>query len=184
MPLVISALSSSHLINRYAQVNGLGNSIQNKSTCTKSRLLLYAMTLFILLLPMPALPALGEDDASIQTDQEYLNAPQNNKIITPQNTIYEFQTSTGTVIREYLAVSGVVFAITWTGPVMPNLRLLMGTYFTQYVEAANNEHGSHGHLVIQQPDLIVESTGHMRAFFGRAYLPDMVPQGVTMSMIR
>ena len=46
--------------------------------------------------------------------------------------------------------------------------------------------GTHyrGPLLIQEPGLVVQSGGHMRAYFGRAYIPDQVPQGVNIEEIK
>jgi hypothetical protein len=39
-------------------------------------------------------------------------------------------------------------------------------------------------LNIQEPGLVVQSSGHARGFFGRAYVPGMLPPGVTPDQIR
>jgi len=36
----------------------------------------------------------------------------------------------------------------------------------------------------QQPGLVVQSGGHMRAFFGRAYIPQMLPRGISAAEIQ
>jgi len=38
--------------------------------------------------------------------------------------------------------------------------------------------------MIQEPGLVVQTGGHMRAYFGRAYVPELVPQGVTIEEIQ
>ncbi|HTD04666.1 DUF2844 domain-containing protein, partial [Undibacterium sp.] len=37
-------------------------------------------------------------------------------------SINESTLSSGTVVREYVASSGIVFAVSWTGPIMPDLQ--------------------------------------------------------------
>ena len=37
---------------------------------------------------------------------------------------------------------------------------------------------------ISSPDLVVESSGHMRAYVGRAYLPLLVPTGASTADLR
>lgn len=140
--------------------------------------------LFAAMLPLSASATLGGDMESVQADQADMNASQRISAATENYTVYELQTPTGTMIREYLSTSGTVFAIAWQGPLLPNLRLLMGAYFTEYTEAANTQHAGHGHLEIQLPDLVVESNGRVRAFFGRAYLPQGLPQGVAVTDIQ
>ena len=132
----------------------------------------------------PAWAALGGDMESVDSDQGAMNATEQIAASTENYTVYELQTEAGTVVREYLSLDGSVFAVSWQGPLLPNLRQLLGGYFTRYTEAAQKQSGGHGHLVVRLPDLVVESSGHMRAFFGRAYLPKAMPQGMTVADIK
>ena len=67
---------------------------------------------------------------------------------------------------------------------VPNLRQTFGRYFDTYVTAAKGKHTGHTYLQIQQSDLVIQSSGHMRAFSGRAYLPQAVPSGVDVGDLR
>jgi hypothetical protein len=90
-------------------------------------------------------------------------------------------------VKEYVSPAGKVFAITWRGPFIPNMQQLLGTYFDQYAQAAKAQRESHyGHrpLNIQQPDLVFQNGGHMHSYFGRAYVPGMVPQGVNVDALQ
>jgi hypothetical protein len=86
-----------------------------------------------------------------------------------------------TTINEYATSTGLIVGYAWTGPTMPDLRALLGTYANSYlagapIAAANgNLHSSR----IARPDVIVESGGPMRGYAGRAWLPDALPPGVT-----
>ena len=92
-------------------------------------------------------------------------------------TLHEIRAPYGTVVREYVSPSsGNVFAITWKGPKIPDLRQLLGPYFDQYARAAQSRRG-HGPLIIELPGLVVQSAGHQRSFSGRAWLPQEMPQG-------
>lgn len=96
-------------------------------------------------------------------------------------TVYEIRAATGTVVREYASPTGTVFAVAWQGPWLPDMRQLLGTYFEQYAQAAKAQSGTRmgrRPLMIEQPGLVVESGGHPRAFSGKAYVPEMLPQGV------
>lgn len=89
----------------------------------------------------------------------------------------------GTVVRQYIA-NGTVFAVSWQGPSMPDLHRLLGdNYFTQYRQAAPASRSGRGHLRVQQTGLVVQSSGHMRAFSGKAYLPQLLPQGVNLEQL-
>lgn len=102
-------------------------------------------------------------------------------------TLHEIQAPTGTVVREYVSSSGKVFAVAWKGPWPPDMRQILANYFTQYQQAAQakvNLHAGRSPLTISQPGFIVQSGGHMRSFSGRAYIPEMLPQGVSAEAIR
>ncbi|HYA76507.1 MAG TPA: DUF2844 domain-containing protein [Burkholderiaceae bacterium] len=99
-------------------------------------------------------------------------------------SVHELQSTGGALVREYVSPAGVVFGITWGGPTMPNLRQLLGAHFDRYVGSANRERGGHGHVVVREGNLVVESGGHMRSFHGRAYLSDALPAGVVIDDIQ
>ncbi|MET0379807.1 MAG: DUF2844 domain-containing protein [Spongiibacteraceae bacterium] len=96
-------------------------------------------------------------------------------------SVHERTTEIGTLIREYADASGTVFAVTWQGPAKPDLDLLLGRYFQTFV-AAPSQPGT-GPKQINQPDLVVFSGGHPRAFVGRAYLPGLIPTGVDINAL-
>jgi hypothetical protein len=90
----------------------------------------------------------------------------------------------GTTINEYATNAGIVFAYMWQGPTMPDLTQLLGRYAESYrlnaasrLAALGNLHASR----VEQPDVIVESGGQMRSYVGRAWMPDAIPPGVSLS---
>ena len=92
------------------------------------------------------------------------------------------------VVNEYATRSGQVFAITWHGPAPPNLQLLLGAYFERFRSAAAAAHqanpGIHRVFTLTQPDLVIRSAGRLRAFGGMAYLPALVPAGVSVDQLQ
>lgn len=100
---------------------------------------------------------------------------------TPAGADYSVQTTSranGVVVHEYVAAGGRVFALAWAGPFMPDLRELLGSHFDVFVaETARLPMAGRSQVVIQRPDLMLFSGGHMRAFTGRAWLPAMLPAG-------
>jgi hypothetical protein len=101
-------------------------------------------------------------------------------------TLHEIKVPTGTVVREYLSPSGKVFAVSWHGPWPPDLQQLLGSHFEELQRANRSATLRSGRapLSVHTPNLVVEQGGHMRAFVGRAYLPDQLPAGVTAESIR
>ena len=93
----------------------------------------------------------------------------------------------GTVVDEYASSEGTVFAVTWHGQFPPQMQQILGSYFEQYADALQTQPAQpYGHrpLNIQIPGLVVQTSGHMRAHYGRAYLPDGLPAGVQADQIR
>lgn len=102
-------------------------------------------------------------------------------------TVRETTLASGTVVREYLSQAGTVFGIAWTGPQMPDLGSLLGSYFPQYVAGLDTlraTRGGHGPAAVESSTLIVRSGGHMGAFSGQAWLPQALPAGVSGSNIQ
>ena len=46
------------------------------------------------------------------------------------------QLPSGTVLREYAGPDGKIFAVTWNGPFIPNLKQTLGSYFTEFAARA------------------------------------------------
>lgn len=140
----------------------------------------------ILAVPFPAAASLGGDAASVEADAAKIQSSLRTTS-SESYTIHEMQTSAGVDVKEYASTAGKVFAVTWKGPTHPDLRQLFGPYFEQFVQAEKAQraqrHGR-GPVVIQQPGLVVQVSGRMRSFSGRAYLPPMLPAGVHLEDIR
>ena len=47
-------------------------------------------------------------------------------------TVQEVQLETGTMVQQYVTSAGLVFAISWRGPVLPDLSILLGDYFNEF----------------------------------------------------
>jgi hypothetical protein len=154
-------------------------SMTNVKMTNVKKCVLGSAVLIAALSPCIAAGALGEAEASVQGDAIQLRG----SIKVTEHASYrlhEIQLPSGTVVREFAGADGKVFAIAWNGPTVPNLRQTLGQYFDNYVTAAKAKHAGHHHLQIQQSDLVVQAGGHMRAFSGRAYLPQSVPPGVSI----
>ena len=137
-------------------------------------------------LALPALAALGGDVTSVHEDQ----AQMKGSLKTTQAaayTVHEITAPGNTVIKEYVSPAGKVFAIIWHGQFVPNMQQLLGSYYKQFSDAAAAKRETHVRqrsLNVQQPDLVIQNGGHPRAYFGKAYVPSMFPQGVTMDEIQ
>ncbi|HEY6452837.1 MAG TPA: DUF2844 domain-containing protein [Steroidobacteraceae bacterium] len=133
-------------------------------------------------LAWPAFASLGGDAGSISADSAQLGG-QHAGVSMLHYERHDLTMGTGSVVHEYLSPAGKVFAVTWRGPLPPNLRQLFGNYFESFRTAAATQSrpGGHRQLTIAQPDLVVQASGHLRAFLGKAYVPSLVPPDVSVA---
>jgi hypothetical protein len=98
-------------------------------------------------------------------------------------TLREATVSDGVTIREYVSPANVVFAVSWQGPVRPDMSALLGSYFPNFANAREQHHGGTGPLVHHEGDFHIESAGRPGNFFGKAYLPRLVPANVQINTL-
>jgi hypothetical protein len=132
----------------------------------------------------PARAGLGGDVSSVEADRASLKGALTGFSTVQGYGVHELTTSSGVHIREYVA-GGKVFAVSWQGPVIPDLHQVLGAYYAGFARAATAPHaGSRRHLRVEQPGLVVESNGRMRAFYGRAWDPALLPANFSVADIR
>lgn len=140
----------------------------------------------IVLAPVGAQAGLGEPEASVATDAATLDAQVNTSDLGAYR-IHEMRADSGATVHEYASAGGTVFAVTWSGQHLPNLARLLGAHYAAYVKAAQS--GPAGasrphHVSVSTDDLVVEMSGHMRAYRGRAYLKSALPAGVSPEVLK
>jgi len=132
------------------------------------------------LAPRIASATLGEPEVTVQTDVARAHASIKSSQDRASYRVHEIQLPSGTVMREFVAPNGNVFAVAWQGPTRPDLRQALGQYFDTYAFAPRSKLADRRHVQIQQGDLVVQAGGHMRALSGRAYLLSAIPSGVNV----
>ena len=147
-----------------------------------ARLILSAVGLF---LATAAHANLGGDAASVLADKAELSGSLTT-YQQPRFTIQEIATDSGMLLREFASPAGVVFAICWSGPALPDLQQLLGHSYGAYIRALSHleRRGLKRSVRLASDALIVEQEGHMRSYIGRAILPAMLPAGVTAAQLR
>ena len=124
---------------------------------------------------LPAFAGLGGDAASVDVDVAKMKG-QARATPVAGYTMSEITLPSGTVVHEFVSSEGKVFAVSWKGMAVPDLSQTLGTYFAEYkAAAAATPHGSHHNLTVQQPDLVVRTGGHMRNWYGQAYVRSLLP---------
>lgn len=137
---------------------------------------------------VPAKAALGGTVASVQSDRVSMKG-QLRARSQAGYSVQEITAANGTVVREFVSPAGVVFAVSWSGKAMPNLQQALGSYFSQLQTAVREQRATgarsgHHHLQVHTPSLVVHAGGHMRQYFGLAYVPSLLPQNVSVSDLR
>src|SRR5258708_38432930 len=91
---------------------------------------------------------------TVQSDVAQLSASVKSSQARAGYRMHEIQLPGGTLLREFVAPDGNVFAVAWNGPTPPNLRQALGKYFDDMVSAPKPKIADHQHLQIQ-PDTLV-----------------------------
>jgi hypothetical protein len=132
------------------------------------------------LMPHVASATLGQPETTVQNDIAQAHASLKSSQDRTAYRVHEIQLPSGTVMREFVAPNGNVFAVAWQGPTRPDLRQALGQYFDAFASAPRSKFSDRRHVQIQQGDVVVQSGGHMRALSGRAYLQSAIPSGVNL----
>jgi Protein of unknown function (DUF2844) len=127
--------------------------------------------------------ALGDIEASVFADQSQIKATLRT-VPNTRYTMHELQAPSGTAVREYVGPTGIVFGVAWQGPLMPDLRQVLGAHYDEYVAAVAARRTRRGPVSVELPGLVVQSSGRMRGFVGKAYVPETLPPGVSVEEVR
>lgn len=130
----------------------------------------------------PAFAALGGKADTVDTDRARLHARLSRSAVAG-STQHDLTLNDGTVTRQFTNPDGVVFAVSWNGPMRPNLRQIFGDYYPRLQSAAAKTARLHARLAFSanDADFVVRSGGHSGAFWGYAVLPGKMPAGFDAS---
>jgi len=150
----------------------------------KAMKVFWGMVLILILGAEPGWAALGEPEASVKADGQVLQG----QIRAEEHEgyrIHQISDAHGGVVREYVSPAGKVFGVAWQGRFVPNLRQLLGSYFSDlqaYAQAQRGRHG--GPLVIEKDNWVLISGGHMGGYQGRAYVINLLPAQLTPEVVQ
>ena len=114
---------------------------------------------------------LGGTTASVFAEQSAFSSQLS--VSTQGNiTIYTQTLPSGVLIYEYASNNGGIFAVSWSGPTLPNLQAILGIHFKDYLAALKQSRGA---IYSHSENLVIQSSGMMGAFQGFAYLPQKTP---------
>jgi hypothetical protein len=139
----------------------------------------------LLAMPFPARAVLGDNAASVLTDQARMKGTLRS-VDRGAYVVHEITTITGAV-REFVTPGGAAFGVAWEGQFPPDFQHLLGPYYAQADQAASQRpvpRPRRAPIVITTPGLVFQQSGHTRSFHGQAYIPQLLPQGVHAGDIR
>lgn len=147
-----------------------------------TRIALLATAMLALCCASPLHAALGGPASGLLQQGQVVTGPghqlsqgvRQQTVLTPQNV----------TITEYSA-GGIVFAVRWEGPVIPDPQPLLGSYFPEYATSrqVRAPMGRNAPVQIRSQKLVVHMQGHMRAYMGTAYAPALVPAGLSLNSL-
>jgi hypothetical protein len=159
---------------------------RHKGSACRWMVLFSPLNVLVLFAAVPGFAALGGDVSTVPADQAHM---QGTLRINQSDAyaVHQIQAPTGIVVREYVSPAGKIFGVTWQGPWVPDMQQLLGDYFQQYADAAQaevNKRPGRRPLHIIQPGFELQMFGHMRSFSGRAFVPQLIPPGVSPEAIQ
>ena len=96
--------------------------------------------LILILGAAPAWAVLGEPESSVSADGQVLRGQIRDEVHEGYR-LHQITDASGAIVREYVSPSGKIFGISWQGAFVPNMRQLLGTYFTYLQQYAQTQTG-------------------------------------------
>lgn len=127
---------------------------------------------------------LGERVESVQRDQSALRGATAKVTARAHCDVHEVTTAQGATVREYVSPDGTVFATTWSGPSMPDLKVLLASHHAEYLAGAQARRGNHHVLALDSDRLVLRVMKLPRGLAGSAHVPALVPPGMDVQDIR
>lgn len=127
---------------------------------------------------------LGEGVDSVARDHATLRAHAATLVPMQAYDRHELVTADGGRVREYASRDGTVFAVTFSGRTMPDLRALLGSQYPDYIAATSALRMNHKVLAINGPGLVMEVVKAPRSITGSAHVPALLPSGVSARELR
>jgi Protein of unknown function (DUF2844) len=144
-----------------------------------------SMLLILILGTMPAWAGLGQSEASVTADQLHMKSEEHVQTFQAYK-VHELTNADGTIVREYVSPQGPVFGITWQGRSTPDMNQLLGTYVNnlQTATPAQTQIRHQRGITIKTSDFVYLNFCHLRTCQGSAYVPALIPSGVSVEVLR
>jgi hypothetical protein len=131
-------------------------------------------------LSVAAHAGLGESVDSVARDHAALRGIGLTSRAMPTFDVHEITTQHGTLVRHYVSRSGSVFATSWSGPSLPDLKVVLGRSYAEYTAAAQSSSGQQKILSISTQNLVLRVVRYPRGLAGWAHVPGLLPPGAVV----
>lgn len=129
-----------------------------------------------------AFAGLGFDEKSCSDEEKFFSAKSHEITNVKNYRVHILKLNDGMIIREHVTGGGVVFGVCWSGTgYHPKFDKLFGKHFAEF-QAHKNEmphRRSHPFNHLETANMVVEMGGHPMSLSGCAYIPALLPAGVT-----
>ncbi len=132
----------------------------------------------------PSQAGLGERADSVARDRAALQGGEHRATPMANFDLHEFTTTHGAQVRQYVSRQGRVFATTWSGPALPDLKVVLGVHYSQYMAGAQIQRTNHHVFSMDTEGLVLRVVKLPRGLAGAAYVPALLPAGTSARDIR
>ena len=139
---------------------------------------------FGLFLAGTAQAGLGEREESVARDHATLRGTALRVTPMAHYQLHEIMSEHGGRVREYVSPDGQVIATTWSGPAMPDLKVVLGEHYPDYMANAQVRRASHHVFSMATSGMVLRVVKLPRGIAGAARVPALVPPGVNVDDIR
>ncbi len=145
-----------------------------------------ALLLAGLLAALPAFAALDDDADAVGAEARRLGAAWKRPSLALARPVHQLDWADGSVLRQYAAADGRVWALAWNTRTAPRLDLLLGPHHAAWRAAlrAAPKAGARHAARVEAGDLVVEATVNGNAWRGRAWLRSRMPAGQGGDVVR
>jgi hypothetical protein len=127
---------------------------------------------------------LGDPAASVLRDHAALRGTALKHTPAAAFDVHEITTEHGIEVREYVNRQGTVFATTWSGPALPDLKIVLGTRYPLYAAGVQALPASHKVFSMSTEGIVLRVVKLPRGFAGSAHVPALLPPGMSVEDLR
>ena len=129
-------------------------------------------------LSVAAQAGLGEPKEHVEQDRVALQAAAVTVTHASAYDRHELRAANGVTVHEFSDRQGTVFAVSFVGPAMPDLKVLLGSHFAEYATKAHASPSTHKVYTHSSSTLQLSLVKLSRGFTGTAVVPGGIPVGV------